>query len=174
MPGIPQNGRLHLFVSAQNLQKWAAKPTIFCSSGHEIKGVADHFGRFQAWIPERSDFFKGPEGPQGPSGPERSDFFQGRWTVPKKKKAEKPQDGRQKSGQNIGNPYQMEDNKNPKGAAPEAPPCCLPFGKDFLFFGLTSGAHPEAFPPSFFGDCPPSFVFPQWLAALQSIFSENN
>ena len=42
---------------------------------------------------------------------------QGRWTVPKKKKVEKPQDGRQKSGQNIGNPYQMEDNKNPKGAA---------------------------------------------------------
>ena len=27
------------------------------------------------------------------------------------KKVEKPQDGRQKSGQNIGNPYQMEDNK---------------------------------------------------------------
>ena len=47
---------------------------------------------------------------------------------PKKKKVEKPQDGRQKSGQNIGNPYQMEDNKNPKGAAPKAPPCCLPFG----------------------------------------------
>ena len=35
-----------------------------------------------------------------------------------KKKVEKPQDGRQKSGQNIGNPYQMEDNK----AAPSAPP----------------------------------------------------
>ena len=34
------------------------------------------------------------------------------------KKMEKPQDGRQKSGQNIGNPYQMEDNK----AAPSAPP----------------------------------------------------
>ena len=45
----------------------------------------------------------------------------------------------------------MEDNKNPKGAAPKAPPCCLPFGKDFLCFGLISGAHPEAFPPSFFG-----------------------
>ena len=68
---------------------------------------------------------------------------------PKKKKVEKPQDGRQKSGQNIGNPYQMEDNKNPKGggakcrplgAAPKAPPCCLPFGKDFLCFGLISGA----------------------------------
>ena len=41
---------------------------------------------------------------------------------PKKKKVEKPQDGRQKSGQNIGNPYQMEDNKNPKGAARSAAP----------------------------------------------------
>ena len=36
---------------------------------------------------------------------------------PKKKEVEKPQDGRQKSSQNIGNPYQMEDNK----AAPSAP-----------------------------------------------------
>ena len=35
-----------------------------------------------------------------------------------KKKVEKPQDVRLKSGQNIGNPYQMEDNK----AAPSAPP----------------------------------------------------
>ena len=35
-----------------------------------------------------------------------------------KKNVEKPQDGHQKSGQNIGNPYQMEDNK----AAPSAPP----------------------------------------------------
>ena len=43
---------------------------------------------------------------------------QGRWAVPKKKKVEKPQDGRQKSGPNIGNPYQMEDNK----AGPSAPP----------------------------------------------------
>ena len=41
---------------------------------------------------------------------------------PKKKKVEKPQDGRQKSGPNIGNPYQMEDNKNPKGAAFRAAP----------------------------------------------------
>ena len=37
---------------------------------------------------------------------------------PKKKKVKKPQDGRQKSGQNIGYPYQMEDNK----AATSAPP----------------------------------------------------
>ena len=35
-----------------------------------------------------------------------------------KRNVEKPQDGRQKSSQNIGNPYQMEDNK----AAPSAPP----------------------------------------------------
>ena len=72
-----------------------------------------------------------------------------------KEKLEKPQDGHHKSGPNIGNPYQMEDNKNPRGAAPKAPPCCLPFGEDFLCFGLISGAHPEAF-PSFFlgGDCP--------------------
>ena len=44
----------------------------------------------------------------------------------------------------------MEDNKNPKGggakraapfgAAPKAPPCCLPFGKDFLCFWCISGA----------------------------------
>ena len=53
-----------------------------------------------------------------------------------------------------------DSNKNPKGAAPKAPPCCLPFGKDFLCFGLISGAHPEAFPPSFFWDCPPSLVLP--------------
>ena len=37
-----------------------------------------------------------------------------------KKNVEKPQDGRQKSGQNIGNPYQMEDTKTPKGAARSA------------------------------------------------------
>ena len=34
-----------------------------------IKCVADHFGGFRAWIPERSDFFKGPKGPKGPLGP---------------------------------------------------------------------------------------------------------
>ena len=33
-------------------------PPIFCFSEHEIKGVADHFGGFRAWIPERSDFFQ--------------------------------------------------------------------------------------------------------------------
>ena len=44
-------------------------------------------------------------------GPSKVDSHQ-------KKKVEKPQDGRQKSGQDIGNPYQMEDNK----AAPSAPP----------------------------------------------------
>ena len=45
--------------------------------------------------------------------------------------------GLQKWGRNIGNPYQMEDNK----AAPAAPRGFLPFGKDFLCFGVTSGAH---------------------------------
>ena len=35
-------------------------------SGHEIKGVADHLGGFRAWIPERSDFFKGPKAPRAP------------------------------------------------------------------------------------------------------------
>ena len=77
MPGIPQNGRLHLFFYARKSPKWAAKPPIFCFSWHEIKGVADHFGGFRAWIPERSDFFKGSKGPKGPLGPERSDFFKG-------------------------------------------------------------------------------------------------
>ena len=46
-----------------------AKPPILGFSGHEIKGVADHFGGFRAWIPERSDFFKGPKSPKGPLGP---------------------------------------------------------------------------------------------------------
>jgi len=43
-----------------------------------------------------------------------------------------------------------EENKKPQGggakrrllgAAPKAPPCCFPFGKDFLCSGLTSEAH---------------------------------
>ena len=59
------------------------------------------------------------------------------------------QNGLRKSGQNIRNPYQTEDNKpqgsgakrRPLGAPPKAPPCCLPFGKDFQCFGLISGAH---------------------------------
>ena len=76
----------------------------------------------------------------------------------KKKNVEKLQDGRQKSGPNIGNPYQMEDNKNPKGAArsaaplgvaPKAPPCCHPFGKDFrcfcTIFGARSGSRNNLF-----------------------------
>ena len=49
----------------------------------------------------------------------------------------------------------MEDNKTqgggakrrPFGAAPKAPPCCLPFGKDFLcfasFLGPILGRFPE-------------------------------
>ena len=90
-------------------------------------------------------------------------------------KMEKPQDGRQKLRQNMGNPQQMEDNKNPKGAAPKAPPCCLPFSKDFLCFGMISGAHswispllfsalsPILFPwisPFFFWALPPSVALP--------------
>ena len=58
MPGITQNGRLHLSFHAQKSQKWTASPPILGGSGHEIKGVADHFGGFRAWIPERSDFFQ--------------------------------------------------------------------------------------------------------------------
>ena len=85
-------------------KKWAASPATFGVSGHEIKGVADHFGGFPTPIVDLPlDFpILGK-----PRKVERQ----------KKKKVEKPQDGRQKSGQNIGNPYQMEDNKNPKGAA---------------------------------------------------------
>ena len=59
------------------------------------------------------------------------------------------QNGLQKSSQNIRNPYQIEDTKTqgggpkrrPLGAAPKALLCCLQFGKDFLCFGLISGAH---------------------------------
>ena len=69
MPRIPQNGRLHRVFHARKSPKWAASPPILGGSGHEIKGVADHFGGFRAWIPERSDFFKGPKGPKGPLGP---------------------------------------------------------------------------------------------------------
>ena len=68
MPGIPQNGRLHILFHAQNLPKWAAKPPILGFSGYEMKGVAHHFVGFQACIPERSDFFKGPKGLKGPLG----------------------------------------------------------------------------------------------------------
>ena len=82
--------------------------------------------------------------------------------------------GRRKCTKKIENPYQMQDNK----AAPSAPPqgggasrrplgsCYLPFGKDFQCFGLISGAHPETF-PHFFGDCPPSLVFPIVNASLR-------
>ena len=77
MPGIPQNGRLHLLFHARKSKKWAASPSVLGGSGYEIKGVVDNLGGFQAWVPERSDFFKGPKGPKGPLGPERSDFFKG-------------------------------------------------------------------------------------------------
>ena len=68
-----------------------------------------------------------------------------------------------------------EENKKPQGggakrrllgAAPKAPPCCFPFGKDFLCFGLISGAHPEAFPPSFFVT-----VHLPWFSQLNYAFS---
>ena len=36
-------------------------------------------------------------------------------------------------------------------SAAEGGASLLPFGKDSLCLGLISGAHPEAFPPSFFG-----------------------
>ena len=58
---------------------------------------------------------------------------------PKKKKVEKPQDGRQKSCQDIGNPYQMEDNKVAPSTSPPWGSCCLPFGKELLCFGNISG-----------------------------------
>ena len=101
----PPKWSANLLFHARKSPKWAASPPILGCSGHEIKGVADHFGGFQAWIPERSDFFKVPKGPKGPLGPERSDLGKPRKVdSPKKKKVEKPQDGRQKSGPNIGNP----------------------------------------------------------------------
>ena len=77
MPGVTQNGRLHLLFHAQNLAKWAASPPILGFSGHAIQGVANHLGGLRAWIPERSDFFQGPKGPLSPLGPERSGFFRG-------------------------------------------------------------------------------------------------
>ena len=64
MLGIPQNGRLHLLFHAWESKKWAASPSILEGFGHEIKSVADHFGGFRAWIPERSDSFKGPKPPR--------------------------------------------------------------------------------------------------------------
>ena len=71
------------------------------------------------------------------------------------------QNGLQKSGQNIRIPDQIEDSKTqgggmkrrPFGAPPKAAPCCLQFGKDFLCFGMISGAIPEpilGFAPPFF------------------------
>ena len=68
MPGIPQNGQLRILFHARKSKKLAASQSILGGSGHEIKCVADHFGGFRAWIPERSDFFKGPKGPKGPLG----------------------------------------------------------------------------------------------------------
>ena len=36
---------------------------LWGGSGHEIKGVAEHFRGFRAWTPERSDFLRGPKAP---------------------------------------------------------------------------------------------------------------
>ena len=63
----------------------------FGFSGHEIKGIADHFGGFQAWIPERSDFFNGPKGPEGPLSLGKTQ----EGGQSQKKKVEKPQNWRQ-------------------------------------------------------------------------------
>ena len=82
-----------------------------------------HFGGFRAWIPERSDFFKGPKGPKGPLGPERSDFFK----VPKGLKGP------------LG-PERSDFFKGPKGPlGPERSDFFLVRSKNILFF---------AFPPS--------------------------
>ena len=76
-------------------------------------------------------------------------------------KSKSTHNGLRKSTRNIGNPYQIEDNKTqgggakrrPLGAPPKVPLCCLRFGKDFVCFGMISGAHSGSiliFPPSFF------------------------
>ena len=79
----PLKKSLRSGIHARNPPQWSATPFIscpeppkmggeaahFCFSGHAIKCVADHFGGFRAWIPERSDFFKGPKGPKAPLGP---------------------------------------------------------------------------------------------------------
>ena len=84
---------------------------------HGTKGVADHLGGFFAWSRKQPAF--GCFACRSEATPSRAFVGKPRKVdSPKKKKVEKPQDGRQKSGQNIGNPYQMEDNK----AAPSAPP----------------------------------------------------
>ena len=82
--------------------------------------------------------------------------------------------GLRKSGPNIGNPYQIEDNKTQGGGAEGAAPlgrrrrrrCCLRFGKDLLCFCMISGAHSWISPlffsgicPSFWGAFPPFFFF---------------
>ena len=84
---------------------------------------------------------------------------QGRWTVQKKEGGKasgwapeiKPKhrksllNGRQQGG---------AFGAAPRGRRFAPPPwgsCRLEFGKDFLCFGLISGAHPEAFPHPFFG-----------------------
>ena len=64
---------------------------------------------------------------------------------PRKKNVEKPQgwapEIRPKHKKSLPNGRQQEPQggdakRRPLGAAPKAPPCCLPFGKDFSMFGL--------------------------------------
>ena len=67
MPGIHQNGRLHLLFHARKSTKRAASPAILGGSGHEIKSVAGHLGEFRAWVLERSYFFKERTGEAEPT-----------------------------------------------------------------------------------------------------------
>ena len=68
-------------INLRPTQEKIKKTTILGGSGHEIKGVADHFGGFQAWIPERSDFLRAQKAPwarseaaflRGPKAPRAS------------------------------------------------------------------------------------------------------
>ena len=59
--------------------------------------------------------------------------------------SERAPEMRQKHRKSLPNGRQQEPQgggakRRPLGAAPKAPPCCLPFGKDFLCFWCISGA----------------------------------
>ena len=87
------------------------QPTILGDSGHGSQSEAT--------------FFKGPKDPWAPESLGRTK----KDGQSKKKKVEKPQDGCQKSSQNIGNPYQMEANKAPPLAVPQGDGgSCRPLG----------------------------------------------
>ena len=82
---------------------------------------------------------------------------QGRWTVLKKEGGKASGWAPEITPKHRKSLPHGRQQGSAKGAAPRgrrfAPPpwgsCCLPFGKDFLCFGLISGAHPEAFPHLF-------------------------